>query len=145
LMIYYSDYILTDHFRKMFAYADILLCEAMSIGEFYLFEKNGDSILLGAPMFEVSNLHESANWIGIITTPSATLTIDQLNIFGKHLENLDSSNLPTIVKETLDHFSTIMYTVDVASTYFIKYSVPFKNIENDCYSLAWPFACGQDF
>jgi hypothetical protein len=95
-------------------------------------------------MFEVSNLHESANWIGIITTPSATLTIDQLNSFGKHLKELDLSNLPTIVKETLDHFSTIMYTVDVASTYFIKYPVPFKNIENDCYSLAWPFAYGQD-
>ena len=50
-------------------------------------------------MFEVSNLHESANWLGIITTPSATITIDQLNSFGKHLENLDSSNLPTIVKK----------------------------------------------
>ena len=38
-MIYYSDYILTDHFRKMFAYADILLRRSMGIGEFYLFEK----------------------------------------------------------------------------------------------------------
>jgi hypothetical protein len=45
-MIYYSGYILTELFRKMFAYDDILLRGAMGIGEFYLFEKNGDSICL---------------------------------------------------------------------------------------------------
>jgi hypothetical protein len=136
---------LTHLFRSMFAHSDVLLRGAMSVGDFYLVEEKSRSILLGSPMFEVANLYEAANWIGMITTPSATLTLDQLNSFKQSTGKLDDSNIHDDVKQILKDFYKILYIVDVASTYFIKYDVSLKTpIENDCYVLGWPFTNGPD-
>lgn len=138
LLLQYSASILILLFRDMFAEEKVLLRGVISIGDFYLIRKKMRIIFLGAPMFEAAKLFENSNWGGIVTTPSATLTLDQLNSFqDSHLIGSHSD------KENSDKVSIISTIRSMAPTnlkhLLVKYDIPLKSvIERDGYAIAWP-------
>lgn len=139
LLIHYTGIILTEFIREMFVSSDILLRGAFSFGDYLLKKESSRSIRLGSPIYEASELYESANWGGVITTPSATLTLDHLNLLREkeNMKKIPKKDELMMLYTIVDNF---LEAYDIFSTYMIKYPVPFKNsIQIDCYSLAWPF------
>jgi hypothetical protein len=117
----------------------------MAIGDFHLIEDEGSIIIAGPPLIESSRSFEMANWIGIITTPSATLAIEQLNSFSKSINSSNFHTMGRMADDLLRKFFRYVKTVDIASTYFMRYKVPFKNhVGIDAYALVWPYTNGED-
>lgn len=65
-------------------------------------------IISGSPLSEVADLYESANWVGIITTPSATLTLDKLDSFNNAIKKINYTDQSDIIKEILLNFFNIL-------------------------------------
>jgi hypothetical protein len=145
LITTFAGHSLSNLLKYMFSHHNVKLRGAIGIGNFCLIEKNKNSILMGAPMFEVADLFEESNWIGVMTTPSATLAIDQMNSFSKYIDMFNLPKLDATAKQILDDFFRIIKIIDVGNTCFIKYNVPLKKLfANDCYALAWPLTHDKD-
>ncbi|HEY7573496.1 MAG TPA: hypothetical protein VH796_19210 [Nitrososphaeraceae archaeon] len=88
---------------------------SISIGNFYELEDGADNIFqsrriaLGPAIDEAAEYYTTPNWIGISTTPSASLAIEQRT------------------------------DVSLNETYFVKYDIPTKDgSEHNGWALAWP-------
>lgn len=139
LLMHYTGIILTEFIREMFISSNILLRGAFAFGDYLLKKDKNKSIRLGSPIYEASELYESANWGGVVTTPSATLTLDHLNLVREkeNIKKIPKNTGMGVFQEIAEDFLEIY---DIFTTYMIKYPVPFKNsMHIDCYSLAWPF------
>lgn len=147
LLLFFSAVILAELFRHMFASTGLLLRGALSIGDYYLIKRNNRSMFLGPPMNEVAHLFETSNWGGIITTPSATLTLDQQDTLKAAKNQIDrfqnEEHGIEIDEDTQKLFNELSETIninkDISPNFLIKYDVPQKSsFETDCYAVAWP-------
>jgi hypothetical protein len=123
----------------MLANEKILLRGALSIGDFYLNKDSTKSIFLGAPVYEAAELYEIANWAGIITTPSATLTLNQINSFKEMADlnnNLQDIDIDSNIKNIFFRTPQILLPIN---NFLVKYNVPLKNtFDRECYAISWP-------
>ncbi len=95
---------------------NILFRGAISIGTYVT---RGTSTILGPAIGEASQWYEKADWMGVIATPSTSITISYLdNVFFQNREK-NTSN------QKLEH-------------YFVQYDVPCKDKKRKLWTVSWP-------
>lgn len=133
-IIQMSGLLLVPLFRLAFK-MELFLKGTISIGDFYIRKKEENrSIIVGPAITEAAESYTLSNWIGISTSPSASLTLEQdpqLNEFKSLVETLDIS--VEIKNISLNDSFRLVFNV------FVKENIPRKNgIEKDGWALAWP-------
>ena len=114
---------------------ELFLKGTISIGDFYIRKKeNNKTIIVGPAITEAAESYTLSNWIGISTSPSASLTLEQdpqLNEFKSLVEILDIS----LERKNISLNDSFHLIFNV----FVRENIPRKNgIEKDGWALAWP-------
>ena len=90
-------------------------------------------------------MYEAANWVGVITTPSATLTIEQSRSFSNSSRKVYLNNATPRLASLFTKLIEFLNLLDTTLMNFVRYNVPLKgNIDNDCYALMWPLESGVE-
>jgi hypothetical protein len=130
-LIYLMGYFLIPLFRKAFM-KEIFLRGVLSIGDFYILNKKDKVVLVGPAINDAAQVYDHDNWIGITTSPSASLTLEQdnkINLFNKSGVSIREGD------SKLDISQIFKYILKS----FIEYPIPKKNgniIKG--WALAWP-------
>jgi hypothetical protein len=125
------------YLSAIFLYAfknDIYLRGSVSIGTFFILKDAKRQLIIGPAINEAAMLFESTEWIGISTTPSASLTIEQTK---EKLDKYVKLN-PQYSFENF-HLDSLPILNLLRKSFFIQYDLPTKNgIEKRGWALAWP-------
>ncbi len=157
ILLHIMGYVLIVLFRMAFL-KTIYLRGTISVGTFYLLKKSNKLMLIGPAVNEAAESYESTNWIGISTSPSASLTLEQdTKIFDayislkKTIDSLDDKNKERInklqheQKKVFDLLYAFAEVLNEWKKFYIQYDIPNKNgIESDGWALAWPLINNHD-
>ncbi len=91
---------------------------SIGIGEYI----KTDNTLLGPGINEVASWFEKTNWIGVHLTPKCGINLQQY----VHESKNAIQNLSFVLNKTPLDF------------YYVKYSIPLKDDQEDMYALSWP-------
>ena len=148
LLLYLLSYILIKIFRRAFS-KRLYLRGTISCGKIYLLKQQAKLMIVGPAINEAAESHESTRWIGINTSPSALLTLDQdtefFNSFDTIKELVDRQDQSIIDRLPEQQKTMVMFLVDIANLlanlkkYYVSYNIPNKNgLEKNGKALAWP-------
>jgi hypothetical protein len=158
LLLHIMGHILIFLFRSALL-KKIYLRGTISVGTFYLLRKDTNKLMLiGPAVNEAAESYESTNWVGISTSPSASLTLEQdtrifddYSSFKSTIDNLEKENRERInqlrpeQRKVLDLMYTYAELLEEWKKIYIQYDIPNKNgIENDGWALAWPLIQNDD-
>ena len=128
--IYLMGSLLIPIFRDAFE-NEVPIRGTISAGKFIrLSRKNGVS-LVGPAINDAAQIYEDSDWIGVTTSPSASLTLEK----ERKIDQIDSK-----LDAELENIkiSLNLYYEKLKKT-FVKYDIPKKNgIEKNGQALVWP-------
>lgn len=129
--IYLMGLFLIPIFRNAFE-DNILLRGTISTGNFYRLQRKNGILLVGPAVNDAAQSYESTEWIGVSTSPSASLTLEQERKIDLIQNNLFSANINNNKINLGNLFKILSYV-------FVKYDIPTKNgIEKYGWGLSWP-------
>lgn len=132
----YVGILLIPIFQTFFL-REIYLRGTISMGDFYVLEKESKMLIVGPAINEAAECYEMTEWIGIICAPSASITYK--NETGILQELI--ANDPTLQIKESENKET---QIKIAEFYsglrcFARYPIPTKRgIELDGLAIAWP-------
>lgn len=129
--IYLLGLYLIPIFRNAFQ-DNILLRGTISSGKFYRLQRKNQILLVGPAVNDAAQTYESSNWIGISTSPSASLTLEQ----ERKIDSLRNTSLSSELNNNKINLGNLF---KILPNVFVKYDIPTKNgIEKDGWALSWP-------
>jgi hypothetical protein len=132
-LIYMTGFFLIPIFRKSFV-NEMYLRGTLSVGEFHLYKGKLGLSLVGPAVNDAAQSYESTSWIGISTSQSASLTLEQERK-GSSFER-DAVAITTSYKGLKANLQAIL---DLIKSSFIRYDIPRKDgTERKGWALAWP-------
>lgn len=138
IILYYSAIIMKIIFGALFTKFKLFIRGAIAIGDFYLRKNKNKSIITGPPLLETAELYERTNWSGIVTTPSAELTIENIKEEWK-LKNA-FENLEFHVKDLVPDAMRLSEIIESLLIGYIKYDIPLKiSSRTTSYALNWTY------
>ena len=119
----------------LFSYAfinKIFVRGVISVGDFFLLNTERRFIIVGPAINEAAKLYESSKWIGISTTPSASLILNQKQ---QEIEKFTNR----LLKYSYDDVKpeVVRFTNDIKKS-FVPYNVPNKDEYKKEFAIAWP-------
>jgi hypothetical protein len=103
----------------------------ISVGKFIRLNRKNGVLLVGPAINDAAQTYEDSDWIGVTTSPSASLTLEKERKIDQINSKLDAELENTKI-------SLNVYYEKLKKT-FVKYDIPKKNrIEKNGWALAWP-------
>jgi hypothetical protein len=137
-LLYLVGFFLIPLFRHAFV-EEIYLRGTISIGKFFLLKKRNRLLLVGPAVRDAAQSFENTDWIGISTSPSATLTLEQARDLDSIL-NIEASAHVKGMKGNID----LRKLFHIMKNSFTSYDIPTKTgVEKKGWALSWPVFYGS--